>query len=99
MTEIKAIAKDLLSMTDSIIKTRVKNSVILGIYNRLVLPYLSKQIDLTPDNEIAKHLQFAYKRLQPMFEKKHLKDQIDEADKLSGNKIASTLLKDQSKYF
>ena len=54
MTEIKAIAKDLLSMTDSIIKTRVKNSVILGLYNRLVLPYLSKQIDLTPDNEIAK---------------------------------------------
>lgn len=100
MTEIKDIAKSMLELTDNIVRRKVTNSIIIAMYDRLVLPFFRKQIQNTPDEEIKKSLQMAYDNLKPLFEKKQMKDMIDEGDKLSGYKIADKgLLREQSKYF
>ena len=100
MTEIKDIAKSLLALTDNIVRHKVKNSIIIVMYDKFVLPFFHKQIQNTPDEEIKQSLQLAYENLRPHFEKKQLKDQIDEADTLSGFKLADYgILKKQSKYF
>ena len=100
MTEIKDIAKSMLELTDNIVRRKVTNSIIIAMYDRLVLPFFRKQIQNSPDEEIKKSLQMAYDNLKPLFEKKQMKDMIDEGDKLSGYKIADKgLLREQSKYF
>jgi len=100
MTEIQNIAYSMLELTDSIVKRKIKNSVVIALYDRLVLPFFHRQIQNTPDQEIKQSLQLAYDKLRPLFEKKQMKEMIDEADKLSGFKLADKgLLKDQSKYF
>ena len=100
MTEIQNIAYSMLELTDSIVRRKVKNSIVIAMYDRMVLPFFRKQIQSTPDVEIKKSLQLAYDNLSPLFEKKKMKDMIDEADKLSGFKMADKgLLKEQSKSF
>ena len=100
MTEIKDIAKSMLKMTDGIVRLKVQNPIVLTMYNRLILPFFKKSIDNTPDKEIVKQLQYAYDELRPYFEKKQMKDMIDEANKLSGFNLADKgLLKEESKYF
>ena len=100
MTEIQNIAYSMLELTDSIVRRKVKNSIVIAMYDRMVLPFFRKQIQNTPDVEIKKSLQLAYDNLRPLFEKKQMKDMIDEADKLSGFTLADFgLLKDQTKYF
>jgi len=100
MTEIKDIAKSMLKMTDGIVRLKVQNPIVLTMYNRLILPFFKKSIDNTPDKEIVKQLQYAYDELKPYFEKKQMKDMIEEADKLSDNMLSKNgLLKKESKYF
>ena len=100
MTEIQNIAYSMLELTDSIVRRKVKNSIVIAMYDRMVLPFFRKQIQNTPDVEIKKSLQLAYDNLSPLFEKKKMKDMIDEADKLTGFKLADKgLLKEYSKYF
>jgi len=100
MTEIQNIAYSMLELTDGIVKRKIKNSVVIALYDRLVLPFFHRQIQNTHDQEIKQSLQLAYDKLRPLFEKKQMKEMIDEADKLSGFKLADKgLLKDQSKYF
>ena len=100
MTEIKDIAKSMLKMTDGIVRLKVQNPVVLTMYNRLILPFFKRSIDNTPDKEIVKQLQYAYDEFKPYFEKKQMKDMIDEADKLSDNMLSKNgLLKKESKYF
>ena len=100
MTEIKDIAKSMLKMTDGIVRLKVQNPIVLTMYNRLILPFFKRSIDNTPDKEIVKQLQYAYDELRPYFEKKQMKDMIEEADKLSDNMLSKNgLLKKESKYF
>ena len=100
MTEIQNIANSMLELTDSIVRRKVKNSIVIAMYDRLVLPFFRKQIQNTPDSEIKKNLQLAYDNLNPLFEKKQMKDMIDEAEKLSDNMLSKNgLLREQSKYF
>ena len=100
MTEIKDIAKSMLELTDNIVRRKVKNSIILSLYDRFVLPFFHKQIQNSPDEEIKKSLQMAYDNLKPLFEKKQMKDMIDEGNKLSGFKIQDYgLLEKEGKYF
>jgi len=100
MTEIQNIAYSMLELTDNIVRRKVKNSIVIAMYDRLVLPFFRKQIQSTPDVEIKKSLQLAYDNLSPLFEKKKMKDMIDEAEKLSDNLLSKNgLLREQSKYF
>ena len=100
MTEIKEIAKAMLSMTDKIIRNKVQNSIVIGLYDRIILPFFHKQIDNTPDQEIKVHLQFAYDQLKPYFEKKQMKEMIDEGNRLSGYKLQDLgMFKKESQYF
>ena len=100
MSEIKNIAQAIVGMMDRIVRNKVQNSIILGMYERIILPFFIHQIQNTPDNEVKDHLQFAYDKLKPYFEKKQFKDQIDEANKLSGFMLKDHgLLTDESKYF
>ena len=100
MTEIKDIAKAMLSMTDKIIRNKVQNSIVIGLYDRIILPFFHKQIDNTPEAEIRIHLQFAYDQLKPYFEKKQIKDLIDEGNRLSGYKLQDLgMFKKESEYF
>ena len=100
MSEIKNIAQSIVGMMDRIVRNKVQNSIIIGMYERIILPFFNHQIQNTSDQEIRDHLQFAYDQLKPYFEKKQFKDQIDEADKLSGFKLSDHgILKSESKYF
>ena len=100
MTEIQNIAYSMLELTDSIVRRKVKNSIVIAMYDRMVLPFFRKQIQSTPDSEIKKSLQLAYDNLSPLFEKKQMKNMIDEAEKLSDNMLSKNgLLREQSKYF
>ena len=100
MTEIQNIAYSMLELTDSIVRRKVKNSIVIAMYDRMVLPFFRRQIQNTPDSEIKKSLQLVYDNLSPLFEKKQMKDMIDEADKLSDNMLSKNgLLKKESKYF
>ena len=100
MSEIKDIAKSMLKMTDTIVRKKVTNSIIISMYDRFILPFFHKQIQNTPDEEIKISLQMAYDQLKPYFEKKQMKDMIEEGDKLSDNMLSKNgLLKEQSKYF
>ena len=87
-------------MTDTLVRNKVKNSIIIAMYDRFVLPFFHKQIETNSDEDIKLSLQMAYDKLRPYFEKKQMKDLIDEGDKLSGFKLADKgLLKNKSKYF
>ena len=100
MTEIQNIAYSMLELTDSIVRRKVKNSIVIAMYDRMVLPFFRRQIQSTPDVEIKKSLQLAYDNLKPLFEKKQMKDMIDEGNKLSGFKIQDYgLLEKEGKYF
>jgi len=100
MTEIQNIAYSMLELTDSIVKRKIKNSVVIALYDRLVLPFFHRQIQSTPDSEIQQSLQLAYDKLKPLFEKKQMKEMIDEGNKLSGfNLQAYGLLKKEGEYF
>ena len=100
MTEIQNIAYSMLELTDSIVRRKVKNSIVIAMYDRMVLPFFRRQIQSTPDVEIKKSLQLAYDNLKPLLEKKQMKDMIEEADKLSDNMLSKNgLLKKESMYF
>ena len=100
MSEIKNIAHAIVNMMDRIVRNKVQNSIMLGMYERLILPFFNNQIENTSDEEIKVHLQYDYDQLKPYFEKKQFKDMIDEGNKLSGFKIQDHgLLKSESKYF
>ena len=100
LTEIQNIAYSMLELTDSIVRRKVKNSIVIAMYDRLVLPFFRRQIQSTPDVEIKQSLQVAYDNLRPIFEKKQMKDMIDEAERLSDNMLSKNgLLREQSKYF
>ena len=54
------------------------------------------------EKELKTDLNLIYKRLRPHFEKKQLKDMIDEADRLSDiklKKLNNTEFNEVSKYF
>ena len=100
MTEIQNIAYSMLELTDSIVKRKIKNSVVIALYDRLVLPFFHRQIQSTSDQEIKQSLQLAYDKLRPLFEKKQMKEMIDEGNKLSGFKLQDYgLLKKEGDYF
>ena len=62
-------------------------------------PYAKKQIARSSDKELIKDLNMIYNRLQPYFEKKQLKDSIDEANRLSDIKVPDFLSKKVGNYF
>ena len=100
MTEIQNIAYSMLELTDSIVKRKIKNSVVIALYDRLVLPFFHRQIQITYDQEIKQSLQLAYDKLRPLFEKKQMKEMIDEGNRLSGFKLQDYgLLKKEGDYF
>ena len=100
MSEIKIIAHSILSMMDKIVQGKVQNSIVITMYQKMILPFFARQIERTPDAEIKVHLQFAYDQLKPYFEKKQVKEMIDEGNKLSGfNLHAHGLLEKEGDYF
>ena len=100
MSEIKNIAHLILRMMDKIVQHKVQNNIVIGMYRKIILPFFARQIESTPDAEIKVHLQFAYDQLKPYFEKKQMKQMIDEGNRLSGfNLQAHGLLKKEGEYF
>jgi len=100
MTEIKNIALVILNMMDRIVRNKVQNSIVIGMYQKIIFPFFAHQIQQTPDAEIKNHLQFAYDQLKPYFEKKQMKDMLDEGNRLSGFKLQDRgLLEKEGEYF
>ena len=100
MSEIKIIAHSILAMMDKIVKGKVQNSIVLGMYQKMILPFFAHQIERTPDAQIKVHLQFAYDQLKPYFEKKQISEMIDEGNRLSGFNLKDHhLLEKEGKYF
>ena len=54
MTEIQNIAYSMLELTDNLVRSKVKNSIVIAMYDRLGLPFFRKQIQNTPDVKLRK---------------------------------------------
>ena len=87
-------------MVDLIVQQNVGSPIILPLYKKLVLPFLRNKILTTDDKLIKENLQASYDKLRPFFEKKQLKDMVDEAEKLGSPKISEIgVFKEISEYF
>ena len=73
-----------------------------GFWNKMGKPFVTKSILETPDSELQEDLNEMYKRLKPHFDKKDLKNMIDEANELSDIKLDvlnNKTFNEASKYF
>tara|TARA_R100000687_G_C6431497_1_gene155915 strand:+ start:23 stop:325 length:303 start_codon:yes stop_codon:yes gene_type:complete len=98
-TKVKELALDMLNMVDVIVKQNISNSLILMSYNKFILPFLRNRISITDDEIIKKNLQASYEKLKPFFEKKQIKEMIDEAEKLGSIKLPKVFLNEEREYF
>ena len=100
VSEIKTLALEMLNMVDLIVQQNVGSPIVLPLYKKLVLPFLRNKILTTDDKLIKENLQASYDKLRPFFEKKQLKDMVDEAEKLGSPKISEIgVFKEISEYF
>ena len=100
VSEIKTLALEMLNMVDLIVQQNVGSPIILPLYKKLVLPFLRNKILTTDDKLIKENLQVSYDKLRPFFEKKQIKDMIDEGEKLGSPKISDlSVFKEVSEYF
>ena len=100
VSEIKTLALEMLNMVDLIVEQNVGSPIVLPLYKKLVLPFLRNKILTTDDKLIKENLQASYDKLRPFFEKKQLKDMVDEAEKLGSPKISEIgVFKEISEYF
>jgi hypothetical protein len=101
-TEMQILALSLLTTCDKIIHKKLNNIVAKGFWNKMGKPFITKSILETPDNELTDDLNEMFKRLKPHFDKKGLKDMIDEANELSDIKLDvlnNKTFNEASKYF
>jgi hypothetical protein len=82
-----------------IVESKVDNPIYKKVIFTMGYPYAKKQIARSSDKELIKDLNMIYNRLQPYFEKKQLKDSIDEANRLSDIKVPDFLSKKVGNYF
>ena len=86
--KMQNLALELVNVCDLIIKKKLKNSIAIGFWNRIGKPFMVNQILSMNDGDIREDLNNMYKKLRPHFEKKILKEMIDEANSLSGIKLS-----------
>jgi hypothetical protein len=101
-SDMQVLALSLLSTCDKIIQKKLFNIVAKGFWNRVGKPFVTKSILETPDKELQEDLNQMYKRLKPHFDKKELKNLIDEANELSDIKLDvlnNKTFNEASKYF
>jgi hypothetical protein len=99
---MQILALSLLDTCDKIIQKKLFNIMARGFWNRMGKPFVTKSIMDTSDSELQVDLNKMYKRLKPHFDKKELKDMIDEANALSGIKLDvlnNKEFKEASRYF
>ena len=98
----KEITLDIINIIDKIAKQKIKWKVAVLFWEKMGRPFVQKAILSMTDQELKTDLNLIYKRLSPHFEKKQLKDMIDEADKLSDiklKKLNNSQFNEASKYF
>lgn len=86
--KMQVLALELVNVCDSIIKKKLKNSIAIGFWNKIGKPFITNQIVSMEDKDIQQDLNDFYNKLKPHFEKKVLKEMIDEANSLSGIKLS-----------
>ena len=101
-SDMQVLALSLLTTCDTIIHKKLNNIVAKGFWNKIGKPFITRSILETPDGELQGDLNEMFKRLKPHFEKKGLKDMIDEANELSDIKLDvlnNKTFNEASKYF
>ena len=98
--EIRKLAMEMLGMVDLVVRQNVTNQIALTLYRKWLYPFLQKRITDTDEKLIKANLQMTYEKLKPYFDKKQMKDMIDEGEKLGSVKIQKLGdFKELSKYF
>jgi len=101
-SEVKNLCYKIFERMDILIQNKLGNMVLVKLYKTIILPYFHWGIKTTSDEDIKENLQFIYKTLKPFFEKKQLKDQLDEAEKIGAvslDKLQNKEFEEAKRYF
>ena len=93
------IAISVLSVCNNIAKRKLANRLLYATWEKVIFPFFIRQVNNSTEQEITADLNLVYKELKPFFEKKKTKEDIEEANKLSGIKLPSIFLQEERKYF
>lgn len=102
VSDLHELTLSIINIIDKIAKQKIKWKVAIAFWDRMGRPFVQKAVLSMTEKELKTDLNLIYKRLRPHFEKKQLKDMIDEADRLSDiklKKLNNTEFNEVSKYF
>tara|TARA_R100000963_G_scaffold35039_1_gene31256 strand:- start:2811 stop:3119 length:309 start_codon:yes stop_codon:yes gene_type:complete len=102
LSELHELTLSIINIIDKIAKQKIKWKVAVIFWEKMGKPFVQRAVLSMTDQELKTDLNLIYKRLRPHFEKKQLKDMIDEADKLSDiklKKLNNSQFNEASKYF
>ena len=102
MSDVHLLTFKILKVIDGIIKKKLKYSMAIYFWDRIGKPYMIKAIRMVSEKELRGDMNMIYLTLKPYFEKKQLKELLDEGNKLSEidlSKLENKEFEDAARYF
>jgi predicted solute-binding protein len=99
---LQELTLGIINIIDKIARQKIKWRVAIMFWEKMGKPFVQRAVLSMTEEELKTDLNLIYKRLKPHFEKKQLKDMLDEADRLSGiklKKLNNSQFNEASKYF
>jgi len=99
MTPMQKLTLDILNECMSIVEKKVDNPIYKKVIFSMGFPYAKSKILSSSDKELSNDMNMIYKKLRKFYEKKQLKDSIDEANKISDIPVPKFLSNQVGDYF
>ena len=102
MGDVHLLTFSVLKVIDGIIKKKLKYSMAVYFWDRIGKPYMIKAIRMVSEKDLKVDMNMIYLTLKPYFEKKQLKEMLDEGYKLSEidlSKLENKEFEDAARYF
>ena len=102
MGDVHLLTFSVLKVIDGIIKKKLKYSMAVYFWDRIGKPYMIKAIGMVSEKDLRVDMNMIYLTLKPYFEKKQLKEMLDEGSRLSEidlSKLENKEFEDAARYF
>ena len=102
MADVHLLTFSVLKVIDGIIKKKLKYSMAVYFWDRIGKPYMIKAIGMVSEKDLRVDMNMIYLTLKPYFEKKQLKEMLDEGSRLSEidlSKLENKEFEDAARYF
>ena len=102
MGDVHLLTFSVLKVIDGIIKKKLKYSMAVYFWDRIGKPYMIKAIRMVSEKDLKVDMNMIYLTLKPYFEKKQLKEMLDEGSRLSEidlSKLENKEFEDAARYF